>query len=268
MTDLLQGLLADLAAEGDELSATLDRLGPEGWENQTPAPGWTVATQVVHLMWTDEVAVLAARSHESAEAKQAWDEVVLAAIEDPTGYVDSAAFALALLPRDEAMARWSAGRAALRTALTELPRGQKVPWFGPPMSAASMATARFMETWAHGMDVHDAAGERPAPTDRIRHVAHLGVRTRDYAYSVNGQEPPASEFRVELVAPSGALWTWGPEDAAQRVGGPAYDFCLLVTQRVHRDDTELVAVGDDADHWLDIAQAFAGPSGPGREAVR
>ncbi len=265
MTDLLRGLLDDLRAEGDQLSTTVERLGPDGWQNQTPAPGWMVATQVVHLMWTDEVAVLAARAHESPEDKQAWDDVVLAAIEDPMGYVDRAAFELAELPRDEVLGRWQQGRTALREALTALPAGQKLPWFGPPMSAASMATARFMETWAHSLDVHDAAGERAAPTDRIRHVAHLGVRTRNFAFSVHQEEPPADEFRVELAAPSGDLWTWGPADAEQRVGGPAYDFCLLVTQRVHRDDTDLVAVGDDADHWLDIAQAFAGPSGSGRE---
>ena len=51
---------------------------------------------------------------------------------------------------------------------------------------------------------------------------------------------------------------------AQTVTGPAYDFCLLVTQRIHRADTALVAVGQDADRWLDIAQCFAGPSGEGR----
>jgi uncharacterized protein (TIGR03084 family) len=129
-----------------------------------------------------------------------------------------------------------------------------------------MATARFMETWAHGRDVHQALGVEPEVTDRIRHVAHLGVRTRDYAFAVHRTAPPAEAFRVELSAPSGALWTWGPEDARQTVTGPAYDFCLLVTQRVNRADTSLVAVGDDADLWLTIAQAFAGPPGDGREA--
>ena len=272
MTDLLQGLLDDLTAEGDQLRLTVERLGPEGWARPTPAPGWTVATQVVHLLWTDEVAVLAAHSHESPEAKAAWDDVVLAAINDPMGYVDAAAFELAELPRDEAMARWSDSRSALRSALSGLPAGQKMPWFGPPMSAASMATARFMETWAHAHDVYDAAGERYQPTDRIRPVAHLGVRTRNYAYSVHQEEPPADEFRVELTAPSGELWVWGPDDAAapgkvQSVTGSAYDFCLLVTQRVNRADTDLVAVGADAEHWLSIAQAFAGPPGPGREAT-
>jgi len=267
MSDLLQGLLDDLTAEGDQLRETVDRLGPDGWTRATPAPGWTVATQVVHLMWTDEVAVLAARSHESPEAKQAWDDVVLAAIEDPTGYVDAAAFELAALDRDEALGRWTASRAGLGEALSDLPAGQRMPWFGPPMSAASMATARFMETWAHGHDVYDAAGARPEATDRIRHVAHLGVRTRNYAYSVRDERPPAEEFRVELIAPSGVRWTWGPEGAAQRVTGSAYDFCLLATQRVHRADTGLVAEGVDAEHWLTIAQAFAGPSGSGREAT-
>jgi uncharacterized protein (TIGR03084 family) len=134
------------------------------------------------------------------------------------------------------------------------------------MSPTSMATARLMETWAHSLDVQDALGRRAEPTDRIRHVAHLGVRTRDFAYGVRGLEPPAEPFRIELTAPSGATWTFGPADAAQHVTGPAYDFCLLVTQRVHRRDTGLVATGPDADRWLDIAQCFAGPSGEGRVA--
>jgi len=126
-----------------------------------------------------------------------------------------------------------------------------------------------METWAHALDVYEALGLdadaiRDQQVDRIRHIAHLGVRTRNFAFSVHELEPPAEAFRIELKSPSGDLWTWGPEDAAQSVRGSAYDFCLLVTQRVHRDDTDLVAVGGDAERWLGIAQAFAGPPGEGR----
>ena len=123
-----------------------------------------------------------------------------------------------------------------------------------------------METWAHGHDIADALGVRREPTARIRHVAHIGVRTRDFAYLVRELAPPAEPFRVELTGPDGEVWTWGPADAAQRVTGPALDFCLLATQRVNRADTALVATGADADAWLDIAQAFAGPPGDGREA--
>jgi uncharacterized protein (TIGR03084 family) len=133
------------------------------------------------------------------------------------------------------------------------------------MSPTSMASARLMETWAHAQDVADTLGTARQATDRLRHVAHIGVRARDYAYFAHDERPPAEPFRVELTGPSGSVWTWGPEDAAQRVTGPALDFCLLVTQRRHRDDLAVVADGKDADHWLDIAQAFAGPSGAGRK---
>ena len=258
---LLDDLLADLKAEGDRLWALVSGLDDStdgGWRTPTPAPGWTVATQVAHLLWTDEVAVVAATD------KERWDELVLAAIEDPTGYVDTCALEVARLAPPALLARWGSAREALGRTLREYPEGQKMPWFGPPMSAASMATARFMETWAHSLDVHEALGVRAEPTDRVRHVAHLGVRTRNFAFSVHDLPAPAEEFRVQLVAPSGETWAWGPEDAAQSVTGSAYDFCLLATQRIHRDDTDLVAVGADAERWLGIAQAFAGPPGEGR----
>ncbi|MEP7737500.1 TIGR03084 family metal-binding protein [Nocardioides sp. 31GB23] len=264
MSDLLEALLGDLRAEGDQLWSTVAGLDADGWATPTPAPGWSVATQVAHLAWTDEVAALAARSH-TPEGKAAWDEVVLAAMADPTGFVDTAAVEVARLAPEALLARWGKAREELTIALREVPAGEEMPWFGPPMSPTSMGTARFMETWAHALDVYDALGQRHEPTDRVRHVAHLGVRTRDFAYSVHEQQPPAQPFRVQLVSPSGETWAWGPEEATQTVTGSAYDFCLLVTQRVHRDDTDLVATGADAEHWLTIAQAFAGPAGPGRE---
>ena len=112
--------------------------------------------------------------------------------------------------------------------------------------------------------MYDALGIEPEQSDRIRHVAHLGVRTRDFAFSVQELPAPTEEFRVDLVSPTDEQWSWGPEDATQTVTGSAWDFCLLVTQRVHRGDTDLVATGADAEQWLTIAQAFAGPAGEGR----
>lgn len=258
MTDLLDGLLADLKAESDLLWSAVAGLDADGWATPTPAAGWTVATQVAHLLWTDEVAVISATDHD------AWDELVLVAFEDPAAFVDTAAIEVARLSPEALLARWGKAREALPAALRAVPKGQRMPWFGPPMSPTSMATARFMETWAHALDVYDALGIEPERSDRVRHVAHLGVRTRDFAYAVHELPPPTEEFRVDLVSPSGDQWSWGPEDATQTVTGSAWDFCLLVTQRVHRDDTDLVASGTDAEQWLTIAQAFAGPAGEGR----
>ena len=201
----------------------------------------------------------------AATDKEQWDAYVVEALTAPMGYVDASALEGGRAAPGEILARWRRARPSLDQALREYPEGQKMPWFGPPMSPASMATARYMESWAHTLDVAEALSIAPVPTDRIRHVAHLGVRTRNFSFGVHSLQPPTDEFRVELRSPSGELWEWGPVDAAQSVRGSAWDFCLRVTQRRHRDDLDLVAVGPDADRWLDIAQAFAGPSGDGRK---
>ncbi|MGW4562157.1 TIGR03084 family metal-binding protein [Streptomyces sp. NPDC004561] len=253
-------VIDDLRAESDELDRLVAELTPERWELTTPAPGWTVAHQIAHLAWTDRSALLAVTD---AEAFRALVEKALAR---PDSFVDEGAEEGARLPAADLLSSWRDGRAALDRALRAASPGARFPWYGPPMSAASMATARLMETWAHGLDVAEALGVTRAATDRLRHIVRLGVRTRDFAFGVHGLTPPVEELRVELVATSGELWTHGPEDAPQRVTGPALDFCLLVTQRAHRDDLALSAVGPDADRWLDIAQAFAGPPGTGRPA--
>jgi len=258
MNDVLEGVLDGLAAEVARLEALVAGRPDDDWRLPTPADGWDVATQIAHLAWTDEAAFAAATD------KAQWDALVLEAMADPEHAVDRAALTGGLAAPSVILERWRTARVRLAETLRTYPEGRRMPWYGPPMSATSMATARFMETWAHSLDVHEALGVEPEVGDRVGHVAHLGVRTRDFAFSVHGLEPPTEEFRISLTAPSGDLWVWGPEDAAQTVTGAAYDFCLLVTQRVNRADTSLVAVGRDANTWLSIAQCFAGPPGEGR----
>ncbi|MDX3238320.1 TIGR03084 family metal-binding protein [Streptomyces sp. ME03-5709C] len=251
-------VLDDLRDESEGLDALVAALPPDAWATPTPAPGWTIAHQVAHLAWTDRQSLLAVTD------PAGFGRVVEQAAVAIGTFVDEGAEQGAALPPAELLARWRSGRAELQAALRAQPPGTRSPWFGPPMSAASMASARLMESWAHGEDIADALGVPRAPTARLRHVTRIAVRARDYAYVVNGLTPPAAEFRVELVAPDGAVWAYGPEDAAQRVTGPALDLCLLATRRRHRADLAVRAEGEDADRWLDIAQAFAGPPGPGR----
>ncbi|BBX47155.1 TIGR03084 family metal-binding protein [Mycobacterium cookii] len=254
----LQQIVEDLRAESDELDALVAPLADDRWTTPTPAAGWSIAHQIGHLLWTDRVALLAVTD------EAAFADVVQTAGADPLGFVDTAADELAAVAPGELLADWRRTRARLHDALLTVSDGRKLPWFGPPMSASSMATARLMETWAHGLDVADALGVARPPTARLRSIAHIGVRTRDFAFVVNGLQPPRETFRVELRAPDGDLWSWGPDDAAQRVTGSAEDFCCLVTQRRPLRELDIKADGDDAARWLPIAQAFAGPPGSGR----
>ncbi len=139
-----------------------------------------------------------------------------------------------------------------------------VPWLARPLPAGILASAGIMELFAHGQDIADTMAAPVEHTDRIWHLVAFAVRTWDFGYIARGLQAPAGEFRFELVSPSGELWQFGPDDAGQRVTGPAVDFCLLTTRRRHRDDLALTAIGAEADQWLDIAQAYRGSPGQGR----
>jgi uncharacterized protein (TIGR03084 family) len=254
-------VLPDLLAESAQLEALVADLPVADWALATPAVGWSIAHQIAHLHWTDELA------GQAITDPAGFADALRQAVAEPVAFVDQAAAAGAALPPAELLRRWRAGRARLAAGLSSVPAGGKLAWFGPPMSAASMATARLMETWAHGLDVADALGVPMPATARLRHVARLAVRTRDFAFQLHGRPVPAEPFRVELTGPDGERWDFGPPEAAQRVSGPALDLCLLATQRRHRDDLALHADGPDAEAWLTLAQAFAGRPGSGRPAT-
>lgn len=255
-------LAADLEAESGVLRALLAELDEPGWRRATPAAGWSIADQVSHLAYFDDVALRSATDPEAFAAEKA--------SLDATGGVDPDAVAdrFRSLSGAELLAWFDESRARLVRTFAALDPALRVPWFGPPMSAASSLTARIMETWAHGRDVADTLGATPEPSVRLRHVAHIGVGARAFSYAVHGRELPAAAVRVELDAPDGSLWTWGPEDAADRITGTALDWALLITQRRHRDDLALVVTGPAAREWVEIGQAFAGKVGTGREPGR
>ena len=248
-------LLDDLADECAALRQLLDPLTDADWSLPTPSPGWTISDQVSHLAYFDEAATISASDPDRFAAELA-----------RAGYASPDTIALRYhdLPPAE-LAKWFVrARRDLLEAFAGRDPASRVPWFGMQMSVASSVTARMMETWAHGQDIADTVGVQRPATDRLRHIAHIGVGARAFSYTAHSLPMPADPVRVELVAPSGEVWTWGPEDACDRITGPASDFCLLVTQRRHRDDVAVEATGPAAGEWIAIAQAFAGPPGPGR----
>jgi uncharacterized protein (TIGR03084 family) len=252
---VLELVLTDLAAESDDLDRTVAGLAPADFDRPTPAPGWTIAHQIAHLAWTDAIAHTAITDPDAFLAQLA-SVARTGRFED---YVDRAAAGY-LAPPPDLLARWREGRADLAAALRAV-TSAKVVWFGTSMSPVSMATARLMETWAHGQDVADTLGRTRGFTPRLRHVAHLGYRTFGHGFAAHGRPVPAAPVRVELSTPDGDMWTFGPADATERVDGPALDFCLLVTQRRHPEDLALKTTGAVATEWLEVAQAFAGPPG-------
>src|SRR6185437_14722864 len=134
-----ESVVADLRAESDALDDLVCELDDAGWRRATPAPGWTIAHQIAHLWWTDRVAVAAVTDEPGFAA------IVKDASTNPNGFVDEGAEQLARTPPAEMLADWRRTRSRLHDELLRVARGRKLPWFGPPMSGASMATAGLME---------------------------------------------------------------------------------------------------------------------------
>jgi uncharacterized protein (TIGR03084 family) len=254
----MTALADDLAAESAVLRGLVAGLDAAGWRRDTPAEGWTIADQVCHLAYFDDIAVQSAVDPDAFRAEL--ERIKTAGGVDP----DGVAAQFRDLSGGELLRWFDLSRERLVETFRGLEPGLRVPWFGPAMSAASSLTARIMETWAHGQDVADALGVQREPSARLRHVAHIGVGARAYSYAVNKIELPQAPVRVELEAPDGQLWTWGPPDATDRITGTALDFALLITQRRHRDDLALQVSGPAAEEWARIGQAFAGEAGTGR----
>ncbi|MEO7372152.1 MAG: TIGR03084 family metal-binding protein [Ilumatobacteraceae bacterium] len=259
----MRSICDDLAAEHGELDDIVSGINGTEWLADTPSPGWAVRDQISHLWFFDQRAVMALTDTDAFAEDSRW----LAA----NGGTDASVAPGRSIEPTELLARWREDRGRLIDAASILDPSTRVPWYGPSMGARSFITARLMETWAHGQDVVDALGVARQPTARLRHVAHLGVRTRAFAYAVRGLTVPGVDagVAVRLTAPHGDVWTW--DDAANSgsvpnsVTGSALDFCLVVTQRRHVADTALEIVGDAAAEWMSIAQAFAGGVGRGRD---
>ena len=248
----LAAVTADALAEHDDLRAILAGLPESDWERPTPAAGWTVRDQLSHLAFFDGTARL------SISDPDAFRIALVEAAKDIEAYVARAMAYGQGITGAELLDRFTEERRGLVAAALAAPEGVRVPWYGPDMAVASSITARIMETWAHGQDVADALGVKRPPTARIRHVCDIGIRARPFSYRNRGLEAPDTPLRVELTAPDGTLWEWGPSDATDRVTGPALDFALVVTQRRLAADSDLVVEGDGARTWMTFAQAFAG----------
>lgn len=265
----MKDLCADLLAEYDELAALCATLSPEQWRRETQFYGWTPWDEVAHLCYFDETGLLAATDAEAFAAdtralmaEQARGKEISQIARERFGHLDGA----------QLLQLWRERYRALTAALAELDPKARLPWYGPTMSARSFATARLMETWAHGQDIYDSAAVRRPPSERLRHIAHIGATTFGWTF-VNRKlpVPPVAPY-LALRSPGGELWTWNEPSATDYVRGSAEDFCLVVTQRRHVRDTGLEYAGDGAQAWLPIAQCFAGPPAdgpaPGVRAVR
>ena len=256
-------ILEDLRAETAELDSVLRTLDEESWHKETPAEGWDTHDTIAHLADTNDVMYGSVTGTGRDLFTEAMDAIAESGGSfDPSDPQAVDLFTARQVERGRTMswpdvyAWWQQSCDRLYDLLGSLEPTGRYRW-GPNMiSAASLCSARLMETWAHSMDVHDAHGVPFPDTDRIRHVAFLGLRAMPNAFALAGLQPPGP-IRVELTSPSGAVWEMGPPTAPSVIRGTAADFARIVARR-DRDGcaSRLRGEGPDAANAIEHGRAF------------
>ena len=254
----MRDLIDDLREEQEDLDRLLAGLADPAWDTVTSAEPWTIRDTVSHLAFFDEKETQAI-SDPNAFA----DEINERLTSGVDRYMSLGLDRGRSLTPTEVLDWWRTARAAELKAFEGVDPAAHLPWYGPPMKAPSAVIARLMETWAHGHDVAEAVGINRAPTERLFHIAELGVKTFSWSYINRGLEVPAERVRVALRGPSGSTRVWN-DQMSNSITGPVDEFCLVVAQRQNYLDTTLVIEGEVARSWMEVAQIFAGPPGPGR----
>lgn len=257
-TEDLGPLLSELLQERAQLVDLLRPLPEEAWRNRPPSGNWTVADHITQLALLDEAATVAVtapkRFATHARAR-------LSAGPSAPGDIDARARARP----GPGLLEWM-GRAqrALVRAYRNIEPDHRLPWYGAELDARTSVIARLTETWAHGRDLADALNVTWTSTDRLRHVADLGVRSLGSSFEVLGRPVPRVPVRIELTAPGGETWSWGGEHARDRVSGSAEDLCLVLTGRRAVTETGLTVSGAVVGEWLAIGRVYPGaPDIPG-----
>ena len=258
----------DFRAEADELHAFLTTLEEHDWSRPTTFQRWTPWDVVAHLHLYDQVS-LASLAGGDAFADER--NKLVGRIAKGTTNADLARERFGSLGARDLLARWIEGARDLSPPRAASDPKRRLPWVGPDMGVRMFTTARLMETWAHGQEVYDLVRVERRPTDRLRHIAEIGVRTYAWTFVNRKLEVPGPAPYVRLVAPSGAIWEWNEPSDTNRVAGSALEFCQTVTQVRNFLDTKLEVTGDIAMRWMAIAQCFAGgaadPPKPGTRAA-
>ena len=175
----MKQICSDLTWEQETLDALVSGLDAAGWQLVTLCDGWTVKDEICHLAYFDHTARLAATDPDAFTQHIIEDLGQIKSMEEVAEITLAKGRAMAT---DELMAWWRAARRQLMEALAALNPKDRLPWYGPPMSALSFATARLMETWAHGQDIYDVLQRRRPVSPGLRHIAHLGVKTFGWIY--------------------------------------------------------------------------------------
>ena len=233
-------------------------MNSEQWQSATKFKAWTPEIIISHLYYFDLMTVY------SLNKPEKFDEEAKFLLSTYVKIKQSLPRAQKILERiktsnyKELMTAWLVGNNLMCKIFEKTDPKERCRWFGPDMGAKMFMTARYMETWSHSQAIYDLINFQRHYSDDIKNIVNIGVKTFEWTYINRQLEVPKSKPYIQLTSPSGKKWEWNDHTSDNSVVGLASDFCHVVTQNRNIVDTNLEVQGEIAEHWMSIAQCFAG----------
>ena len=139
----MKEICRDLNDEYEALDAIVAPLSEEQWNLMTPSVGWNIKYQIAHVAWADMLARMATTDEEAF--KKLLDRMV-----SDRGAIDEFQRELREAEPSYVMDYWRRERKDLVDALEARNPKDRIPWFGPTMSARSRRAWRAFRsaiTW-------------------------------------------------------------------------------------------------------------------------
>jgi uncharacterized protein (TIGR03084 family) len=252
----MEDVLIALAGQHAELAGIVDACTVGDWDRPTRCEGWDVASVLLHLAQTDELAI--------ASAKGKLDGLrggLLGSPERRSVSVDAAAAAQVDADRgaggEAIRRRWHEASSAMRAAFGAGDPHDRVMWVAGQLSLRTLATTRLSECWIHTGDIASALAIDLPPTERLRHIIRLAWRTLPYAFARAGAAM-TGPVALDLIGPSDERWRFDPDEPAlTTISGNAVEFCEVAARRRDPATTQLAGDGPDTAAVLRLVRTYA-----------
>ena len=251
------------------LKELVDSLTDDDWLSPTGFKDWSAELIISHLYYFDLMAIYSINKPEKFNEE---GQFIFSTFSKEQESLSRAMIILKRLKtsgKKELTDGWLRSNDLMCETFERIDPKTRCKWFGPDMGARMFMTARYMEIWSHAQAIYDLTGKNRIYNDDIKNIVNIGIKTFEWTYINRKLEVPKQKPYIVLNSPSNKQWEWNEPSDENSIYGLASDFCHVVTQNRNVLDTKLEVTGSIANHWMSIAQCFAGdPETPPEKGSR
>ncbi|HJL79776.1 MAG: maleylpyruvate isomerase family mycothiol-dependent enzyme [Gammaproteobacteria bacterium] len=265
----MEKIISSIENETRAIESLIDGLDDLTWKSKTSFKSWSPEIIISHLLYFDRMTIHSLNDPVKFNEEASFLFQTFSKVTDSLSRAESVRDRLSINDQSKMIDAWKTSNHEMANLFLTVGPDRRCQWFGPDMSARMFMTARYMESWAHAQAIYDLIDQSRIYSDDIEHIVQIGIKTFKWSFRNRKLDVPEVFPFIELEAPSGKKWSFNDRNQNESVTGKASDFCHVVTQNRNIQDTDLEVNGKISEHWMSIAQCFAGePEDPPKQGTR